>query len=190
MKLGLYRLASVLGSIALSGLMTESATAADCPALLNGQLQKLRSKDSIDLCQQFGAKPLVVVNTASFCGYTPQFKGLEAVYQQYKEQGLEVLGVPSDDFRQESSDTGETAKVCFVNYGVTFAMTQPQSVTGDSAIPLFKALSEQTQPPKWNFTKYVVDRQGRVVARFPSSVKPNDPQMIAAIEQALNSKPK
>lgn len=182
--------AAVLGGALLSGYLpvtTASAMAGNCPAMLEGSLQKLRAKDSVDLCQRFAGKPLVVVNTASFCGYTPQFKGLEALYQQYKDQGLEVLGVPSDDFKQEANDSDETANVCFVNYGVTFTMTQPQRVTGEQAIALFKGLSAQSQAPRWNFTKYVVDRSGRVVASFPSSTKPDDAQMIAAVEQAIAS---
>ncbi|MGP0175036.1 glutathione peroxidase [Pseudomonas sp. NCHU5208] len=165
------------------------ALASECPAMLQGELPKLRAKGaSVDLCQ-FAGKPLVVVNTASFCGFTPQFKGLEALYQRYKGQGLEVLGVPSDDFRQESDDSKETATVCYVNYGVTFTMTEPQPVSGDDAIPLFKGLAEQSRVPRWNFFKYVVDRQGKVVASFSSLTKPDDPDLIKAVEQAIASQP-
>ena len=99
-----------------------SVWAADCPPLLEGSLPKLRAKESIDLCQRFAGKPLLIVNTASFCGFAPQFKGLEALNQRYKAQGLELIGVPSDDFKQEAKDGEETAKVCYVNYGVAFTM--------------------------------------------------------------------
>lgn len=160
--------------------------AAECPALLQHELPKLRSKDTIDLCQQFQGKALVVVNTASHCGFTPQFKGLEALYQRYREQGLEVLGVPSDDFFQEADDEAKTAEVCYVNYGVTFAMTQTQPVRGSDATPLFRQLAEQAgSAPRWNFYKYVVDRNGQVVEYFSSKVKPDDPALVAAVEKAL-----
>ncbi|AJO80002.1 MULTISPECIES: glutathione peroxidase [Pseudomonas] len=169
--------------VAFSG----AAWAAECPALLQGSLPKLRAKETIDLCQRFAGKPLVVVNTASFCGFAPQFKGLEALYQRYKDQGLEVLGVPSDDFKQESKDGAETAKVCYVNYGVTFTMTEPQPVRGADAVHLFKMLAEQSSAPKWNFYKYVVDRQGKVIASFSSVTKPDSPELIEAVEKALAS---
>lgn len=169
--------------VAFSG----AAWAAECPALLQGSLPKLRAKETIDLCQRFAGKPLVVVNTASFCGFAPQFKGLEALYQRYKDQGLEVLGVPSDDFKQESKDGAETAKVCYVNYGVTFTMTESQPVRGADAVHLFKVLAEQSGAPKWNFYKYVVDRQGKVIASFSSVTKPDSPELIEAVEQALAS---
>ncbi|CAI8814642.1 glutathione peroxidase [Pseudomonas sp. IT-P176] len=174
---------------ALLLLVAGPTLAAECPALLSGSLPKLHANESIELCQRFAGKPLVVVNTASFCGFAPQFKGLEALYQRYKEQGLEVLGVPSNDFKQESGDGAETAKVCYVNYGVTFTMTEPQKVRGASAIHLFKVLAEQSSSPKWNFYKYVVDRQGKVIANFSSLTKPESPEFIAAVEQALASKP-
>ncbi|CAN7612917.1 redoxin domain-containing protein [Aquipseudomonas alcaligenes] len=166
------------------------ALATECVPLLQHSMQQLRSKETIDLCQRFAGKPLVVVNTASHCGFTPQFKGLEALYQRYKEQGLEVLGVPSDDFKQEADDNAETAKVCYVNYGVTFAMTQPQHVTGDEATPLYRDLIAQSgQSPRWNFYKYVVDRQGKVIAHFSSLTKPDDEDLVKAVEQALASTP-
>ena len=172
--------------MALSG----PAWAADCPEVLQGSLPKLRAKESIDLCQRFAGKPLVVVNTASFCGFAPQFESLEALNQRYKGQGLEILGVPSNDFKQESRDSAETAKVCYANYGVTFTMTEPQKVRGDDATNLFKVLAKQSKnPPKWNFYKYVVDRQGKVIANFSSLTKPDDPEFIAAVEQALASQP-
>ena len=171
--------------VALTGL----AQAADCPQVLQGSLPKLRAKESIDLCKQYADKPLVVVNTASFCGFAPQFEGLEALHKRYEGQGLEMLGVPSNDFKQESKDSAETAKVCYANYGVTFAMTEPQKVRGDDATHLFKVLAAQSSAPKWNFYKYVIDRQGNVVANFSSLTKPDDPEFIAAIEKAIASKP-
>ena len=162
------KLRSLVALLALA-MPVAPALASECPAVLQHELPKLRSKDSVDLCQTFQGKALVVVNTASHCGFTPQFKGLEALYQRYKDDGLEVLGVPSDDFFQESDDEAETAEVCYVNYGVTFTMTQTQAVRGRDATPLFRELAEQAgQAPRWNFYKYVVDRQGRVVAHFPA----------------------
>ncbi|MET1078037.1 MAG: glutathione peroxidase [Pseudomonas sp.] len=177
----------LLALLVLLGASTLQA--AECPPLLQGELTQLRGKASIDLCERFAGKPLLVVNTASHCGFTPQFKGLEALYQRYRDQGFEVLGVPSDDFRQEAQDSDETAKVCFLNYGVTFSMTEPQVVGGADAIPLFRELAAQSEAPSWNFTKYVVDRQGRVLSRFGSKVKPDDPALIEAVEQAIASPP-
>ena len=171
--------------LGLSGLVAAS----ECPPLLKGELPKLRAKQTIDLCKQYAGKPMVVVNTASFCGFALQFKGLEALNQRFKGQGLEVLGVPSDDFKQESNDAAETAKVCYVNYGVTFTMTEPQPVRGSDAINLFKVLAEQSNAPRWNFYKYVVDRQGNVVASFSSMTTPDDPELISAVEKAIASKP-
>ena len=175
--------------LALLMALTGLAQAADCPDLLQGSLPKLRAKESIDLCQRYADKPLVVINTASFCGFAPQFEGLEALNQRYKAQGLEMLGVPSNDFKQESKDSAETAKVCYANYGVTFTMTEPQKVRGDDATHLFQVLAKQSSAPKWNFYKYVIDRQGKVIANFSSLTKPDDPEFLAAIEKAIASQP-
>jgi len=161
---------------------------ADCPITLQGELPKLRSNERIDLCQ-FAGKPLLIVNTASHCGFTPQFAGLEALYQKYKDQGLEVIGVPSNDFNQEDPDLKKTAEVCYVNYGVTFTMTEPQPVTGESATPLFKQLTAQSSAPRWNFYKYVVSPQGKVLASFASRTKPDDEKLQQVIEQAIALKP-
>ncbi|HEX8595278.1 MAG TPA: glutathione peroxidase [Pseudomonas sp.] len=166
-----------------------TALAAECPSLLQGELPKLRAKETIDLCQRFAGKPMVVVNTASFCGFAPQFKSLEALNQRFKGQGLEVVGVPSNDFKQESGDGEETAKVCYVNYGVTFTMTEPQVVKGPDATHLFKVLAEQSSAPRWNFYKYVIDRQGKVIAHFSSLTEPDDPELVAAVEKAIASRP-
>jgi glutathione peroxidase len=176
----------VLAPLLALTLLAGPAAANECPVLLQHELPKLRSKETIDLCQQFQGKALVVVNTASFCGFAPQFKGLEVLYQRYREEGLVVLGVPSDDFFQESDDAAETAEVCYVNYGVTFPMAQTQPVRGSDAIQLFRELAEQAGgAPRWNFYKYVVDRNGRVVDYFSSKVEPDDPKLIEAVEKAL-----
>ncbi|MBH0011275.1 glutathione peroxidase [Pseudoalteromonas sp. NZS100_1] len=159
----------------------------DCQDFTNVDIRKLRSKESINLCQ-FKNKPLLIVNTASNCGFTYQFKGLEALYQQYKEQGLVVLGFPSDDFFQEEDNEKETAKVCFVNYGVTFPMFATSKVRGSEANPIFKYLNEQTSSPNWNFYKYLVSADRKKVLRFNSKVAPNSEQMITAIETAFSDK--
>ena len=176
--------------ILLLGMMTMIAfnsQAATCPPLLaeQGQLPQLRQAQPIDLCQRFAGKVLLVVNTASHCGFTGQFKGLEALYQRYREQGLEILGVPSGDFRQEADDSAETAAVCFINYGVTFAMSEPQHVRGAQTIPLFQALAEQGSAPRWNFYKYLIGRDGRLINSYSSLTKPDSSRLRKALEQAL-----
>ena len=130
-------------------------------------------------------KPMLVVNTASRCGYTGQFEGLEALHKQYAKDGLVVVGFASDDFRQEADSEAEAATVCFKNFGVTFTMIAPGAVTGPEANPVFQAINEQSQPPRWNFTKYVIDRSGTVVESFPSRVRPQDPELIDAVESVL-----
>ncbi|GAA59576.1 glutathione peroxidase [Pseudoalteromonas sp. BSi20652] len=118
----------------------------------------------------------------------PQFKGLEALHQQYKDQGLVILGFPSDDFFQEEDNEKETAKVCFINYGVTFPMFATSKVRGSEANPIFKYLNEQTSSPNWNFYKYLVSADRETVLRFNSKVLPNSEQLVAAIETALSNK--
>ena len=148
------------------------------PGLLMG------GKAGAPLCDWFDGPAVLVVNTASQCGFTPQFKGLEALHQKYSQQGLRVLGLPSDDFGgQEYADAEATAKVCFINYGVSFPMFRQVDVIGESADPLFIRLAQATQPPRWNFHKYLVTPEG--VQDFPSSVTPDSPELKYAIERAL-----
>ncbi|MDN3653639.1 glutathione peroxidase [Thalassotalea ponticola] len=157
-----------------------------CPAFLDHRVQRLNSSKTVDICQQFAGKTFLIVNTASNCGFTPQFKGLEALYQQYKDRGLVILGFPSDDFFQEEDDEKDTAKVCYVNYGVTFPMFSTVSVRGDDAHPIFSYLAEQTAAPYWNFYKYLVSADGNTVERFNSKMAPDAKELTSAIEKQLN----
>jgi len=162
-----------------------SAAAPACPALLQHTFGRLQDDKPQPLCQYAG-KVLLVVNTASFCGYTGQYEGLEALHAKYAARGLVVMGFPSNDFNQESDDTAKIAELCFNTYGVKFPMFAPSKVTGRDANALFAGLAQATgQPPKWNFHKYVVDRQGKPVAAFASRVAPGDAALVAAIEKAL-----
>jgi glutathione peroxidase len=162
------------------------AKAAHCPAWLDQEMTLLRGDRSQNLCKAYGGKPVLIVNTASYCGFTPQFEGLEALYQRYREQGFEVAGFPSDDFMQEDDDAAKTAEVCYANYGVTFDMYSAISVRGGDAHPLFKGLAaEGDGPPRWNFYKYLVGADGKVIERFSSRVAPDDPRLVKAVEAAL-----
>ena len=128
---------------------------------------------------------MLIVNTASHCGFTPQFTALEALHKEYQEQGLVVIGFPSDDFFQEEDDEKDTADICFVNYGVTFTMLSPVHVYGSEAHPIFKALAEKTTAPKWNFYKYLVSADGKTVKHFNSRVKPDSDMLVSAINKIL-----
>jgi glutathione peroxidase len=176
----------VVSSVPQGASAAEPATAAQaCPAFLNQEYRKLHSSQNVNLCKAFAGKPMLIVNTASHCGFTPQFKGLEAVHEKYKNRGLVVLGFSSDDFNQEAKDEAEAADTCFVNYGVTFTMLAPQPVKGPKANAVFKELARQTQEPKWNFNKYLVSADGKVVQHFNSGVAPDSQQLNDAIQKLL-----
>ncbi|TMO63618.1 glutathione peroxidase [Pseudoalteromonas aurantia] len=170
--------------ISSSLLLSSQVLAATCDDFTNVELRKLRSQDTLNLCQ-FKNKPLLIVNTASNCGFTGQFEDLEKLHKKYKDQGLVVLGFPSDDFFQEEDDEKDTAKVCFVNYGVTFNMLATSDVRGDSANPIFKHLGDKTSSPKWNFYKYLVSADRQTITRFNSRTKPLSDEMVSAVEKAL-----
>jgi glutathione peroxidase len=158
---------------------------AACPPLLDHRMATLKGEPA-DLCQYAG-KVVLVVNTASYCGYTSQYQGLESLYQRYKDRGLVVLGVPSNDFgAQEPGSNEQVADFCERTYRVRFPMLGKSAVAGPEAVPLYRGLAAETgQAPKWNFHKYLVGRDGRAVASFPSAVAPEDAKVVAAVEKAL-----
>ncbi len=134
----------------------------------------------------FSGRPLLVVNTASFCGYTPQYDGLQTAARPVRRPGLVVLGVPSNDFNQEVGGYGTVKQFCEANFSVTFPMTMPAKVRGSQAVPLFGFLAAQGGgPPRWNFHKYLVARDGRTVRGFPTATAPEAPALVQAIEAAL-----
>lgn len=162
--------------------------AQECPALLAHTFPKLQDESPQSLCQYKG-KVVLAVNTASYCGFTPQYEGLEKLHERYAAKGLVILGFPSGDFgNQEKANNKEIAEFCFNTYGVKFPMFAKTSVRGDKANPFFAALAGATgQPPKWNFHKYLIDRQGRAVKAFPSQVEPLDSRLTREIEAALGA---
>jgi glutathione peroxidase len=162
--------------------------AAACPPLLDQRMSTLRGEPA-NLCQ-YQDKVLVVVNTASYCGFTKQYEGLEALYQKYKGQGLVVLGVPSNDFgAQEPGSNEQVADFCERTFKVRFPMLEKSVVSGKDAIPLYRMLAERTgQSPRWNFHKYVVSRRGEPLEAFASAVAPEDPRFVAAVEKALKAR--
>ncbi len=134
----------------------------------------------------FAGKVLLIVNTASECGFTPQFEGLQALHAKYEARGLLVLGFPSNDFGgQEPGSSPEIATFCSSKYGVTFPMFEKVEVKGSQRHPLYTVLAEAQGEPKWNFHKYLVDKRGRAVAAWPSSVKPSSSAIASAIEREL-----
>jgi glutathione peroxidase len=135
----------------------------------------------------FKGKPVLIVNVASKCGFTPQYAGLESLYQKYKDRGLVIVGVPANNFGgQEPGTNEEIATFCKRNYGVTFPMMSKVSVAGADKTPLYEYLTSNTGGEvKWNFTKFLVGKDGKIAARFESKVKPDDPELTAAIEKAL-----
>ena len=162
------------------------ATAA-AATLLDVSYRPLAGKSPINLNQTYGGQVLLVVNTASKCGFTPQYEALEALQQKYSARGFNVLGFPSNDFKgQEPGSEKEIQEFCTLTYGVRFPMFEKVHVVGADATPLYRSLKAQTGvEPGWNFHKYLIGRDGRVVANFSSKTKPDDPNMVAAIEREL-----
>ena len=133
-------------------------------------------------------KVVLLVNTASQCGFTPQYAGLQKIYDRYKDDGFVVLGVPSDDFNQELSSDDDVKKFCEIRYGVNFPLTSIQKIKGDGAHPLYKWISGNTSvigQPRWNFHKYLISKEGQVLNWFSSMTSPTSDGLLKQVEQAL-----
>jgi glutathione peroxidase len=183
---GRWIYALMVATLASLGSGTPTGAAeSPCPSLLDHKLATLQD-ESVSLCQ-FHGKVLLVVNTASECGYTPQYEGLEKLYRRYRDKGFAILGFPANDFGgQEPGSNKEIAQFCQLNYGVTFPMFAKTSVVGANANPLYSALAKRTgKPPRWNFHKYLLDRVGQPVAVFESAVDPAAPRVTSQIEKLL-----
>ncbi len=140
---------------------------------------------------QYKGKVLLVVNTASMCGYTPQYEGLQALQDKYKAQGFTVIGVPSGDFDQELESDKEIKTFCESKFGIKFPMSTKSVVTGDKAAPFYRWAATTLGPdkaPKWNFHKYLVGRDGKLIAAYPSKVTPGSPELTTAVTQAIAAK--
>lgn len=155
-----------------------------CPPELNAELRQLHSIKTHNLCDFYRTDaPVLIVNTASHCGYTKQFEGLEALYRKYKDQGLVILGFPSNSFKQEEKSEEGTARVCYENYGVTFPMFEHIEVKGSGAHPVFRYLAKRSKEPEWNFNKYLLS-DGKV-EHFGSKITPTDSELEQRVIDAL-----
>jgi glutathione peroxidase len=176
----LFSVAAVCMAIPANGVYSFTLKSID------GQPVSLRS---------YHGKVLLLVNVASKCGYTPQYAGLEALYEKYKDRGLVIVGIPANNFAQQEPGTNEEIKTfCRNRYNVSFPMMSKVSVKGDDKTPLYAFLTDKSVNPqiggeiKWNFTKFLFDRNGKPVDRFEPAVTPDSPQVQAAIESALDNK--
>lgn len=171
--------------VALILFLASPLASAACSSLLDVKLPMLMD-DATSLCRYEG-KVLLVVNTASECGYTPQYKGLEDLYRRYRDKGLVVIGFPSNDFGgQEPGSSKQIAEFCEINYGVSFPMFAKSAVAKGAVNPFYERLAKASNSrPRWNFHKYLVDRKGEKVLAYESAVEPSDPKLVKEIERLL-----
>jgi glutathione peroxidase len=175
-----------MGILSTLRMYTSRPKKLDAPTDVYAHSVGLLEGGTLDL-EGLRGKPTLIVNTASKCGFTPQFKGLQELYEEYHDRGLEIVGCPSGDFAdQEHDDADAIGEVCQRNYGVTFPVTEKMSVRADPH-PLWEDLARQPEsgPPSWNFTKYLVDGDGRLVARWNSKTAPQDAELVQRIESVL-----
>ena len=156
-----------------------------CSDILDSNLRLLDSDDELNLCEYSG-NVILVVNVASRCGYTPQYAGLQRLYTKFKDEGLMVIGIPSRDFFQEYSAESKVAEFCSTEYGVEFPMFATAKVKGKKAHPFYKKLiAASGKEPKWNFAKYLIGRDGKVIEHYKSSVTPESERLVSAIQAVL-----
>lgn len=182
----LHRLFASLVVLLALVLPLPAAAGDACPPLLNFTFPKLQDEKPVSLCQWQG-KVLLVVNTASYCGFTKQYDGLEKLYARLKDRGLVVVGFPTNDFgEQEPGSNQEIAEFCRLTYGVEFPMFAKTTVKGDKKNPFYAQLiAASGTTPKWNFYKYLIDRSGREVVAYSSFTAPDDRDLQAKIEEFL-----
>mgnify|MGYP002350182210 CR=1 FL=1 len=187
--LGLGAAATGLPAAAQTPTPQATAAAPACPALLQHGFDRLQDEKPQSLCQYTG-KVVLVVNTASFCGFTKQYEGLEDLYARYQARGLVVLGFPSNDFgNQEPGNNQAIADFCENTFGVKFPMFSKTSVVGRNTNPLFRQLAARTgESPRWNFHKYLIGRDGQTVHSYGSGVEPKNPALVKDIEKLLAAK--
>ena len=173
----------------LAGASVHAGETQSCPATLQHSFPRLQDEKPQSLCQYSG-KVVLIVNTASYCGFTGQYKGLEALYARYKDKGLVVLGFPSNDFSQETGSNQQIADFCENTFGVKFPMFAKSSVKGAEASPLFRQLAQLSGgAPRWNFHKYLLGRNGQLVESYSSLTAPDSKGLVRAIEQQLAAAP-
>ena len=166
-------------------IISFSISAYSCSDILNSTLRVLDSDDEKNLCEYSG-NVILVVNVASRCGYTPQYAGLQRLYTKFKDDGLTVIGIPSRDFFQEFSAESKVAEFCSTEYGVEFPMFSTAKVTGKKAHPFYKKLiAASGKEPRWNFAKYLINRDGEVIGHYKSSVTPESERLVSAIQAVL-----
>ena len=171
---------------AIAALLSVPALACES-TLLDQDFRRLASTEEVNLCEAYSGKVLLVVNTASKCGNTPQYDGLEDLYEQYGDDGLVVLGFPSNDFMgQEPGTEEQIEEFCRLTYGVEFPMFEKTAVKGSGAHPFYRSLADSTGTyPTWNFHKYLIGRDGEVIAEFSPRTKPENDELVSAIQAAL-----
>lgn len=193
--MGIFRVTAIAGLVLGCAVVPPAAAAGPasapppgCPAILNHTIPSLLDQPT-GLCQYQG-KVLLVVNTASKCGFTPQYEGLEKLYKRYKDKGLVVVGFPSDDFGgQEPGSNKDIADFCQANFGVSFPMFTKTKVSGKAAHPFYAQLAKASgSRPAWNFHKYLIDRRGEKVLAFDSGVTPSDAKLVGEVERLLAAK--
>lgn len=177
----------VLFAIGFTSPVPAEESASGCADLLNHEVRKLDSDQMVRLCDEYAGKVVLIVNTASKCAFTPQYDGLEALYEKYRDRGLAVLGFPSNDFgAQEPGTEKQIQNFCRLTYSVKFPMFAKTRVSEASPDPLYLALGTAAgRYPRWNFHKYLLDREGRLVADFPSTATPDSASLVRAIEELL-----